>query len=441
MTDITALLTKEGLLRDRLDKCIENGKKTAIVKRTQGFYENKLEDLRKLWNEYSEIDFRIMELVQQSTTKASTKYVEEDRFGQAESKYTEYMGELRDGLRKFTTTAQNVYFDQSLLNQTMAVTQQESTLPKITIPKYNGDYDLWKSFHDLFVSLIHTNARLSPVQKLHHLKSCLIGDAERLLRHIPITNDDYEPAWNKLKSRYENKRIIVNHQLKILVNQPKIPLEKPKAIKTLLDTTDECLQQLKGLGVETKSWDVLLVYLLVQKLPYATLRLWEEEQGSDQELPQYEQFNKFLNKRLKILEAITDAVSTSSQSFKPQRDSTLAHHTTVQNKCPVCNGNHFVPKCKKYQTMDIKARRAAISKSGRCLNCLSRNHLVKDCSSNYSCGKCKQKHHTTLHEANDSPVNFMNTNSRETQDTDSLSNKASKNKIGQEDESYNGTHK
>lgn len=437
MSEYEKLLTKESVFKNRLDKLIENGKKTATLKRTQGFFESKITELKRLWNEYNEIDLDINQALTQVSAAALKTYLDEDRYGQAEFKYAEYLAELTEGLRKFAVPTQQPAFDNPV-NQTTTIIQQESALPKITIPKYDGNYDMWKSFHDLFVSLIHTNGKLSPVQKLHHLKSCLIGDAEKLLRHVPITNDDYEPAWDKLKARYENKRIIVNHQLKGLVNQPKITMEKPKALKALIDTSDECLQQLKSLGVDTSSWDVLLVHLLVQKLPYVTLRLWEEEQGVSQDLPKYQQFNDFLNKRLKILESIADTVNTNASSNKPgTKDFTLTHHATTNNKCPVCNGKHFVQRCEKYRHMNINARVIAIKKSGRCLNCLSSQHTVKECDSKYKCFKCDQRHHTTLHDNTNPSVVLTSVKSKEKRNSDTSSTKSEKVKNSQAKKTQN----
>lgn len=399
MADFDALLTKENILRNRLDRFIENGRKTAIAKRTQGFFEGKIADLQKLWDDYSAIDLSINEMQIQAKKTDKCDYVEEDHYGKAELRYSEYKGELIEGLRKLSTATAAGPINTTTIQAPAITLHQESSLPKITIPKYSGDYDMWRSFHDLFVSLIHNNTKLTAVQKLYHLKSSLTGEAEKLLRHTPITDADYEPAWNKLKERYHNKRILVNHQLKILVNQPKIVSEKSKEIKALIDTTSECLQQLKSLEVDTSSWDVLLVHILIQKLPYLTLRLWEEDQGSTEDLPKYSEFQEFLQKRLKILEAIADAVTSGSSKVKPiTRGTTYTHLSTENNRCPACDGKHYILNCKKYNQLKVKDRWKIIKTSGRCLNCFSRKHVVKDCTNNHRCFKCKQKHHTTLHE-------------------------------------------
>ncbi|XP_045534341.1 uncharacterized protein LOC123721079 [Papilio machaon] len=64
-------------------------------------------------------------------------------------------------------------------------------LPKIKLPTFNGDYQSWPSFHDIYVSLVHNNEALSDVERLHYLKSSVTAEAESLLTHIQITNDNY----------------------------------------------------------------------------------------------------------------------------------------------------------------------------------------------------------------------------------------------------------
>lgn len=114
------------------------------------------------------------------------------------------------------------------------------------------------SFEDLFQTLIHKNERLAGVQKLHYLKTNLYGEAEKLLRHITITESNYESAWQFLQERYNNKRILIKTQLKILLSQPIVNVDNAYNIRRLLDTTNECIQALKNLNVDTKGWDIIL---------------------------------------------------------------------------------------------------------------------------------------------------------------------------------------
>lgn len=66
------------------------------------------------------------------------------------------------------------------------------------------------SFFDTFNTLIHGNSQLSNVQKFYYLQSCLKGEAAQLIQSIEIFNVNYNIAWNLLKERYENKKLIVH---------------------------------------------------------------------------------------------------------------------------------------------------------------------------------------------------------------------------------------
>lgn len=53
----------------------------------------------------------------------------------------------------------------------MQLGTRELKLPVIKLPTFGGRYEDWRSFHDIFVSLIHNNSSLSEIEKLHFFKS------------------------------------------------------------------------------------------------------------------------------------------------------------------------------------------------------------------------------------------------------------------------------
>jgi len=82
-------------------------------------------------------------------------------------------------------------------------------LPKLNLPTFSGKYDEWSPFFDAFQSIIHTNVSITAVQKLQYLKGCLKEDASKVISSLKISALNYEVAWNLLKERYDNKRVIV----------------------------------------------------------------------------------------------------------------------------------------------------------------------------------------------------------------------------------------
>ena len=67
-------------------------------------------------------------------------------------------------------------------------------LPKVNLLVFSGGNMEWKSFFDMFKEAVNDNTRLTKNQKLHHLKSSLTGDADKLLNSITITDDNFDIA-------------------------------------------------------------------------------------------------------------------------------------------------------------------------------------------------------------------------------------------------------
>lgn len=75
-------------------------------------------------------------------------------------------------------------------------------LPKIVIPKFNGNYEDWYPFYldsNTFESIIHENTRLTNIQRFHYLISSLEGDAAHIFKSLEITPDIYVEALDLLK--------------------------------------------------------------------------------------------------------------------------------------------------------------------------------------------------------------------------------------------------
>ena len=73
--------------------------------------------------------------------------------------------------------------------------------------------------------------------------------------------------------------------------------------------------------------------------------------------------------------------------------------------CFVCHDNqsrHFLADCQKFKALTPQQKRKAIGDADRCLNCLSRGHIVRDCKLPSKCRRCgpgcSKKHTSGLHD-------------------------------------------
>jgi len=103
------------------------------------------------------------------------------------------------------------------LRDSSAVTLQ---LPRITLPKFSGNFAEWENFRGIFESLVDSKTSLSNTQKLHYLKASVTGEAALLINHIQIADTNYDAAWKLLNEEYDNQRAIIHAQIHNFADLP-----------------------------------------------------------------------------------------------------------------------------------------------------------------------------------------------------------------------------
>ncbi|XP_071055002.1 uncharacterized protein [Onthophagus taurus] len=146
------------------------------------------------------------------------------------------------------------------------VPEQHVKLPVIDLPKFSGSYDTWLGFRDIFESLIHANASINDIQKFHYLLSALTGRARQVIESLEITNTNYQVAWELIRERYDNSRILIHNHVKALFNIKRVTGDNPQAIRKFIDDIRKHLRALAALNEPTDNWDTLLIYLAGTRL-------------------------------------------------------------------------------------------------------------------------------------------------------------------------------
>lgn len=390
------LLVEQNTLVDRFRTSKRNFNKTSAARRTYGYVSTKLEAILSFWQTFCQNDAAL----RQYKEFASTTYEMENIFETTEEEYCVFSADLKDILHAIPTVPNT--HPQSPTSP-IPPSAPAIRLPQITLPTFSGDYASWSAFHDMFVSLIDSNASLTSVQKLHYLKSNLRDQAAHLLRHTQITNDNYETAWTALKTRFANKRILVNSQLSTLTKQPCAQSESARSVRELIDTTNDCVNALKNQSVAVDTWDPILLFLLVQKLSTETHAAWELDQEGVSELPSYDNFIEFLENRFRMLESLATRTHSHAKPATPRNIkahvSAVASNNTSARACAICSESHFIRACSTFLRMSIADRRTEIKKHRCCFNCLSPGHSVSECRNRSNCQTCNKRHHTLLHDS------------------------------------------
>ena len=388
---------------DKILKAKTNYKKTPKQRLTEPYVQTRLEVLETLWSEFQSTHKILVE--NYGATLKEHEYTQNGVYDSTEEMFIDYKTELRTILNYFLTTKQQKTEDK-IEKQPTKCTQIE--LPKIIIPTFSGKYVEWITFRDLFLSLIHNNANLDNVQKMHYLKSYLTGEAEQLLRQIPISEANYARCWQQLTARYDNKRYLSHFILKRLLSQKNIMVESASSLKELIDTTNDCLSGLRNLGIDTSNWDIIIIHILCLKLDSESKKQWEfniTNSSSSEELPTFLQFKEFLTNRYRALEFID-----TKNVFKPQyqgNSNNLQQNTNnsvkfkslhvIKPQCSYCSDAHYLSACKKFAKETVDQRRNFVQTKNLCFNCMGANHGAKTCQINIKCKLCHRRHHTLLH--------------------------------------------
>ena len=82
-------------------------------------------------------------------------------------------------------------------------------LPKLELPKFDGDILKFQNLGDLFDAAVHDNDNVPDVQKFTYLRSALEGVAYHTIEGFEVTSANYHHAVDALKHRFGRKRIII----------------------------------------------------------------------------------------------------------------------------------------------------------------------------------------------------------------------------------------
>lgn len=377
-------------VKKQIERLVSNFKKTSKSRYSHGYLSTRLEQLDGYWTEFKSQHQQIKQHV--TTENKSDRYFTEEVYDDTEELFMDFKGTLKDFLKSTE--------EQTSQPQTSNTSGHKVKLPPISLPTFSGCYREWMHFKDLFTSLIDDNQELSDIEKHHYLRTSLTGEADQLLRHFDITAANYRKAFDTLKQRYSNKRIIVNNLLNRFLNQKKITVESSSSLKELLDASRECLNSLQNLEINTKDWDPIVVHVMVSKLDPETHKCWEQSLGASTTLPTLEELTNYIEGRFRALEMVQN---TTKKDTTYKRDNTNTRQvktftTETETQCTYCTKQHYICHCTEFSQLDIEQRKDFVKNNGLCFNCLIKGHSIKFCRQTTVCKKCGRRHHTLLHE-------------------------------------------
>ncbi|XP_068987418.1 uncharacterized protein [Bombus flavifrons] len=168
-------------------------------------------------------------------------------------------------------------------------------LPNIHLPTFDGTFENWSAFYEIFSSTIDRNDQLTPIQKLHYLQASVTGRAARYVQSLKSTKVSYTDIIAALKERFDCPRQICLRHFSAMQQYPKLTKETPKTLANLIGTMKQHLRALKNLGNPVTS-NTIIIGLFLSKLNPDTIQQWKLTIPNEK-MPPYTHLLDFLEKK------------------------------------------------------------------------------------------------------------------------------------------------
>ncbi|GAB0100398.1 hypothetical protein DMENIID0001_164320 [Sergentomyia squamirostris] len=319
---------------------------------------------------------------------------------------------------------ENMQSQISMLNDSMtsrsnntasqSMEHHRSRLPALSIPEFHGDPTHWKHFQDMFTSIVEQDPRLTKVQKLQYLMTYLKGNAHKLVSTLAITEENYDGAWNILKSHYDNNFSVVNRLMEKFYSQTPFSSATEENIEESYTICSSVLNSMDAL--ELKERDPWIISFQLSRMDAETRRLYAQDYSK--KTPSCTEFLAFLNDRLRTLQ-ICKSMPSKSEATKgaPSTKPTLPSFgkkftgiktaqaqaqvltTATENSCPACQAtDHKLFRCPKFLKMNESERLLIVKRNKLCRKCITSNHMTATCTFS-PCKKCNGHHNSLLHDS------------------------------------------
>ncbi len=318
---------------------------------------------------------------------------------------------LKDSKDEMNTTMSDLLIKQNeILERSIRQPENDVRLPQLSISPFHGSYEEFPSFRDLFEASVHNNKKIPKVQKLQYLIGLLRGKAKDDVQYVEITANNYDGVWEKMKEKYDKKKLIVSALIKRFLDQPNVTShDDPASVRKLADTSEEVLRGLQMSGEDAQKRDPWLIHILLSKLDHETKLAWAR-QTSNVNFPDIQTFLNFLNQRCDDYETCISLKGKTKQKTKPIR---VLQANAKQELCVKCNGEHKLFNCREFLSINVHQRRALVTEQRLCFICLSKHHNANYCKSSHRCKTCKRKHNSLLHQDSSSSNQSADTNEQE----------------------------
>ena len=294
--------------------------------------------------------------------------------------------------------------ERSAASHSAGASQHTVKLPKLDLPKFNGDVMKFTSFWQQFEVCVDQQEDLPAVTKFNYLVGLLKGDAKNVIEGLPITQENYDEAKKIVKNRFGRNELIIFYHIQALLSLP--VTSKTSELVQFHDKLLANVRSLAPLGITSNNFGVILTPIIVSRLSQDIRQEWSRvSEGYEADL---DHLMEFLEKEIRRRERCKSLGGLEEPSEKkpandgwrgfknksPGTATALHNGSSSDRQCGFCDKNHASVKCYRYLKLDVRDRFQLVDKCKLCFKCLSKNHFARSC--NAQCEGCNGPHHVTL---------------------------------------------
>ncbi|XP_065203969.1 uncharacterized protein LOC135834058 [Planococcus citri] len=294
--------------------------------------------------------------------------------------------------------------DESSVPSSKSSNLKNLKLPKVEIPIFDGTFNNWTSFKNLFTSLVHNNNELDNEAKHHFLQTKVSGDAATMIVNLPTEEDNYEKAWSILLKHYDDPFRQIDAHFNALWNCQ----SSNKGSPTLKEQMVLFRQHTAGLQAifrknKIDGFSQSMQYWFLKKCDKGTHAEWQRELSRNKSFRSLDEFYDFMDNRSAAYQRTSANNDTSANGSKTAVKRN--HHgvavvgaaATKSKYCVFCKSRqHYIPACPDYRNLSALDRFKFAKRSKLCFSCFRSDCRPSRCARQV-CRKCQGAHNTLLH--------------------------------------------